>query len=632
MRHAVLLLAAVSTVFGAEPPPKTRVVAVLVDRDSVRLIRTDVKDRPFSRKSGDRNVGFPHPGRTTLEFSVLDKDGAELYVGYRAVGPVCLEHPVGTEDHVDGDTGRSHRISALAEIPDLPEAASIRWAWLESRALGERKDLGTTAASALDEPDAERNGTVLWPEDFGETVRYRVFGNEAESHKRYNIVVVPDGFTHDEKHLIDEFMEGMVNAFRWASPFRELDPLINYTLVYAYSVQSGVDECDCNIVVDNAMSVRFPKGLSCPQDSCPGYGGGGCDFDSSSNIAAAESRAPAQDDTIVLANSPRGIGCAWDRAVTTTGLGQTMAVHEFAHVMAALGDEYWGLSWCGDTATEINTSVNMVVGAWPEWYPELGRAREGAQKYNRCVFRPADECVMLGHETFCAVCRQHVTLTLFGHPRVEPTAPIESSSPASPLNAVVNAPVTFSVAARLPVGDGVANAITWTKKGPSDAAPRVVATGSTSLPTLFGEAGKWTVTCEVNAASNFVKPEKAGANVESVSWSVTAKTPGRPREVSPPGTPEPLRFTSRTGLTWESAASSGSLRFNAYRGDLATIPTGDYGTCLASDIPTNTLSVPEDPPIAIGWTYLVAGENAVGEGPLGFATPESLRVNLHPCP
>jgi hypothetical protein len=92
--------------------------------------------------------------------------------------------------------------------------------------------------------------------------------------------------------------------------------------------------------------------------------------------------------------------------------------------------------------------------------------------------------------------------------------------------------------------------------------------------------------------------------------------PPLPTEVSPPGSPVPLRVTRR-GLSWENAAANGSESFLVYRGELAELRVGTAGSCHASGAIAPSLMDDEDPPSGTGWFYLVAGRNAGGDGPLG---------------
>jgi len=86
----------------------------------------------------------------------------------------------------------------------------------------------------------------------------------------------------------------MVAAFRAKTPYKEHDRFLNYILVYAYSTEDGTDQCDCAIIRDTAMSTRFPlvtADCGNSDNRCLSYGGG-CDNDTSANIATVELRRP----------------------------------------------------------------------------------------------------------------------------------------------------------------------------------------------------------------------------------------------------------------------------------------------------------------------------------------------------
>jgi hypothetical protein len=308
-------------------------------------------------------------------------------------------------------------------------------------------------------------GQVLWPENYGDPELYRVYGDESEKSKRINIVIVPDGYTYAEKSNMQAHADAVVAFFRSKTPFKEHDRFINYHLVYAYSVESGADQCDCSIVKDTAMGTYFPNSTNVcgHSDNRCLYYGTGCDVYSAGNISAAELRAPSKDTTLVMVNTTRYGGCGGSRAVYSAGnsSAQEIAIHELGHSLGGLADEYAYTTGCGTYAGEINTSKNSTNGAWAEWIAELGAPRTGAQYYTQCLYRPIDNCEMRALAyPFCAVCNQRWSLVIFGHSRVNPTAPIESQSPASPMNVATNAPTSFSVATRLASGTGVTNAIT----------------------------------------------------------------------------------------------------------------------------------------------------------------------------
>ena len=271
-------------------------------------------------------------------------------------------------------------------------------------------------------------------------------GNESETSKRINVVVVPDGYTYAQKADMQSDFAAMVAAFRAKTPYKEHDRFFNYILVYAYSTEDGTDQCDCDIVRDTAMSTRFPEeNPTCGHDDnrCLSYGAGCDPTDSSAHIATVELRAPDQDTTVVMVNTTRYGGCGGARAVYGAGNSSAteIAIHELGHSLAHLADEYGGDPSCG-AGTGINVSMDSTNGNWPEWIADLGAPREGAKYYDQCIYRPVDACEMrVLNSQFCPVCNQQWALTIFGHPNVSPTAPLESQDPASPAFTNVGMPI-----------------------------------------------------------------------------------------------------------------------------------------------------------------------------------------------
>jgi hypothetical protein len=90
-------------------------------------------------------------------------------------------------------------------------------------------------------------------------------------------------------------------------------------------------------------------------------------------------------------------------------------------------------------------------------------------------------------------------------------------------------------------------------------------------------------------------------------------------------------------LTWTGGTCA--TRFNVYR---STVPrlldadmnglADDYGTCFLPDLLVSQAMDASNPPASFMHTYLVTGENAVGEGGMGYASNLLQRPNLTPCP
>jgi hypothetical protein len=104
-----------------------------------------------------------------------------------------------------------------------------------------------------------------------------------------------------------------------------------------------------------------------------------------------------------------------------------------------------------------------------------------------------------------------------------------------------------------------------------------------------------------------------------------------PGEVAPPSSNEPFLFLATSDMSWEEGSKSGSDAFNLYRGDIAGLPTGDYGSCIQPDLLLNGTTDVAVPPSGEAWFYLVAGENLEGEGSLGSDSDGTQRVSGEAC-
>jgi len=593
---------------SAAPPARTRMVALEIDRDGARVLGSSVKERPFVLPELPPVESYLAGTPVQIEVTLL---GPEPVTVRTRVAGLCLSHPSWTEPHVQGDTIELHRESFVVEVPDLPADDAVEVAYYDGgTSAAARRVIGRAALAGA---DASRfAATVFWPEQFGDGEVYSLYGDPAGISERINVVIVPDGYTYAEKSVMQDHARALVDYFRTKTPYKEHDGFLNYILVYAYSAESGTDQCDCGVIRDTAMGSRFPNdGYPCGDSGnrCLFYGGL-CDSDGGSNIAATELRAPAVDKSIVMVNTTRYGGCGGSRAVYSAGNFQAVEIagHELGHSLGDLEDEYGGPG-CGGTAFELNTSTNAVTGAWPEWIGDIGPPKAGGQYFDACIYRPETSCEMrtLG-PPFCHVCNQQWGLTFFGHPRTVPTAPVRASSPAGgPVTVDVGFPVTFGITTRLAAGAGVTNSITWTLRANGS---QVIGSGVETVHYTFPAVRSYTLTCETIADTNYIKKEKYGPNRDLLTWTVNVVSFPVPGEVGA------LRFTGRDDLAWDEKPVSGSSAFNVYRN----------GACVATRIASSAFSETQDPPSGTVWTYLVTGLTSSGEGTMGDA-----RVNVTPC-
>lgn len=96
--------------------------------------------------------------------------------------------------------------------------------------------------------------------------------------------------------------------------------------------------------------------------------------------------------------------------------------------------------------------------------------------------------------------------------------------------------------------------------------------------------------------------------------------PFPPLEVSPPGSPEPLRVGAGGALAWERAGRNRADTFHVYRAPLSELRAGAPPSCLEADVPVPRHDDPEPPPPGDAWAYLVTARNVAGEGPSGTSS------------
>lgn len=666
---AQLVASRIDTPLGPNGPrlgrfsDRTLVLAIEMDRDTARIVAYTVKQRPFVRDLAQVDASLYVPGRPVQIEVVLLGPGGQRYTQRVEAGPLCLSHDGGTEPHVEGDTVYLHRDSFVVEVPELAGFDRVEVAFHEEdaasrsrRVLGSERfdrarfqaaagslaydDLAFADPDATDWPAVPTSSTLTWPEDYGDSDIYQTYGEPSEGAQRINIVIVPDGYTYAEKSVMEGHADAMVQWFRGKTPHVEHDPFMNYTLVYAYSLESGTDQCDCDIVVDTAMGTRFlePNPQCGHSDNRCLYYGGGCDTSGSANISAAELRAPFHDETIVMVNTPRYGGCGGSRAVYSAGdsAAVEVAVHELGHSLAGLADEYAYNPACGGGGGGINTSSNPLTGAWPEWIDDLGAPWEGAQYFQQCIYRPLPDCEMRSlNQPFCPVCNQRWSLLTFGHPRVAATAPVSSSTPPSgqPLEIYAGVATDFAVETRLSAGASVTNGYSWWVSRPGFP-PSLLSNAGPSYTLTVPATGLYTLSVDVVADTNFVKPEKYGANSDNVTWEIDAVHLNRPDEISPPGAADPLLFTDKQTLEWEDGASKRAFEYNVYVGELSALAGGSYGGCELAGVEEHqgvTLPSAAEPPPGVCWTYLVTGDNPTHEGTMGADSAGGQRANTTPC-
>jgi hypothetical protein len=105
-----------------------------------------------------------------------------------------------------------------------------------------------------------------------------------------------------------------------------------------------------------------------------------------------------------------------------------------------------------------------------------------------------------------------------------------------------------------------------------------------------------------------------------------------PDELSPSGSPFPVRFTDHEVLMWEPGVFNNSDEFNIYRGRVSELRSPSYGTCFTARQSGTSADDPDLPGVDDSFFYLVLGVNPTGEGPAGWSSTGDPRLPVPRCP
>lgn len=159
------------------------------------------------------------------------------------------------------------------------------------------------------------------------------------------------------------------------------------------------------------------------------------------------------------------------------------------------------------------------------------------------------------------------------------------------------------------------------------------ANAATTTLTAAASTASVNFSSSVSPAAAITVTNTSVAGVSTAATSTTQCLQHLPLEVSPPAAAQPLRFTSKTAMQWESAANNLATTFDVYSGTTSDFASGNFGTCLQSSIGTNSTTLADGNPAAGACKYyLVTGKNVLGEGPLGNSSNGNARANNTPCP
>ncbi len=247
-----------------------------------------------------------------------------------------------------------------------------------------------------------------------------------------DIVLLGDGYTADQQAEWQADADVLVESILGAAPFADFRDGINIHRLDAVSAESGasydcIDECRTR---DTAYQSVFPLEIVNALLGT-GYRTTAVFQTDQWRVAQAASHVP-WDFVLVLVNSEHSGGFAVHYASVAKGYGNwdEVAVHELAHVVGLLGDEY-NVDDCirsDALGLPVNITEDPESPHWQHWidedtplptpdeseYREVVGAFEGAYNCDD-LYRPAMSCRMSGssNDAFCPVCQEQLYRRFF---------------------------------------------------------------------------------------------------------------------------------------------------------------------------------------------------------------------------
>jgi hypothetical protein len=393
-------------------------------------------------------------------------------------------------------------------------------------------------------------GTAETAADAATVVPVRITGDPA---KRFNVVIVGDGYTAAEMPRFREHVDRHMNVLMTLEPFKTYRSYLNVYAVEVPSTESGVS-CDPDLT---SPRRNTPLGMAF---------WGGCNSGSVQRLLTVNNTALTQYANLVpgtnannrqllaIGNSHTygGAGGTYATASGGNALSALITPHELGHSLGGLDDEYdyysrgvRGDAYTGGEPSSIHHSLlttQQMQAQRSKWWRWLGEQSESGGPIGRYegglysgtgVWRPSKHSMMksLGYY-FDQISRERMTQRISGK-----TSILQDGTPNS---APIGADRVVWVEPLHPASHTLT--VTWRLDG------RVLpANGSRSidLRTIRPSRGKHTLTATVVDQTDFVRDpaiRNSSALTQTRTWTVDTS-------VRTPRIPTPADFTSSTPTT-----------------------------------------------------------------------------------
>jgi hypothetical protein len=406
---------------------------------------------------------------------------------------------------------------------------------------------------------------------------FHTLSTTGHSSNRMNLVFLSEGYTSSQTNL---FLADCTNAFHsffgggaytGEEPFVEYSNYFNACAIFTASTNSGSDHPQYAFTNNTYFNSTFDAVNDYVITIPPGATGQGLVdslLDTHTPTNAFRYRLP-----VMLVNDTWHGGSGGAIAIVATGFDlQGIMVHESAHVLAGLGDEYeadpGGLDFSGlpsEPNTTTNTAFNLIP--WKAWIdtnttaiptpndptnaPFVG-LWEGAHYSTTNWYRPKQNCRMRSVTTgipFCEVCREALVKTFSLKTRI-----IDAASPTNAALTLTSlAPALFSVTPLQPVTHALS--VQWQTNS-------VNSVGATNTTFNFIPAtnGVVSVRAIVRDLTDWVRNDPENLLSATNTWMVTVANQELWLESAQALAGDKFRFTVRgSGLTNFSIKASTNL-------------------------------------------------------------------------
>ena len=233
---------------------------------------------------------------------------------------------------------------------------------------------------------------------------------------RLDIAIIGDGYTSQQESEFVAHADSLFGHLLDEQPFDLYRNFLNVRSVSVVSAEEGADEPGNQIFRDTALGALYDCGE--PRILCVDNAATKAALD-----AALDEALGTLDMSFVSVNSSRYGGSGGSYAVYSADHADAdeIAVHEMAHVLSRLGDEYGGPgSYDGLEPYQVNLTKSSTGQRWQQWLgfdqPDIGviGAYEGGHGFDGGIYRPSLNSKMrsLGRP-FDVVSREQLILSIY---------------------------------------------------------------------------------------------------------------------------------------------------------------------------------------------------------------------------